>query len=1109
MDLLRELIEVFNQSCIPIVEESLPTYETTCSPFFKLITLFEALVCGPSGPTEKGNWGKLIDRRLEAFRSANIQPMFTRANLTRVAPPQDRAQLPDRHQREQAASIFANLDNPGKAFRIVTATQPVALLTPPVVSALQDLYPDECSFSSAERSSRSDTSSKDYLQSADPFIVKQLLDPKNIQDSLRRVKRGGAAGGLTDSPDMLVSLFLSQSDDHTQNISDVNIALFSSIVSQVLENKLTKEANVFFTSNRLIALHKSPVDDLKLRPIAIGSALRRLVCGHISRVHRPYFAKFLAPYQWGIGVPNGMEFIYHTTKRLVDRYVSRSEEEMRTNPPTRALLQLDLRNMFNSVSRKKARQMIRLHFPQLLGLFDLMYLLPAQVWFQLPNGEWNNFLQIEGFPQGCPLSPFFAALVLHCILLPLDTELRSRASNRLYNGDPGDDGFGSLTDLFAFLDDTSSVVPFGDLLFLLRRFVEMGHPLGCHLAQGKCTILSSTCGVSPRYFLSSDHRYNLDQVLTTYCGGQSGELLYGTRLLGFPLGNQSYVSDFLNKTTTELQTATTTLNNCITCPQLKFILFKSCVQPKIAHLELPDILFTPQPNILAPTDFTTGSFNTTRNFVTTLLYGSDSTRELSPLSILQALQPVGKGGLGLRSTEDSRVGRFLVSTIRSIRHATGDISLPTPTDEDHPPLIITLPSSIQQLFLPGQLSNPKLLTVLNGIKADLHHLPQFQTIPLADLPDHITLQAPLSNLAKQIYRHRITKRLKDHSHLLPISCQVALTSLQNHLATVPLAHMTRRLPSNRLHPADFRTLLGISLCDSVFSELSDSRCFCDHANVDPYGHHFFSCSQIHKTHAHNIVRDALYTIFKEITPYTPTIGDAIVCKEKRGLHRTATRLRPGDVTLHYGDTKTNVYSALIVDVTTLGFTPLSTYLDVSPSIADSVIKHHVVKENDKFKGGRGYTGGSTFVSGADVIESLNHQNFQFVPFTWDAGGTLGPCAHDLLFGSSPSYSKELKSSRLDNSKLHQHGHEALRRTLGKERLTGVLRQADQGWMELNGRKWFKPHYQTTLPSSYAKHTLALAIARARLHLISRVRRKLRLEVLHAEDTENYLNFEDS
>ncbi|MGH7955178.1 MAG: reverse transcriptase domain-containing protein, partial [Gloeomargaritales cyanobacterium] len=340
------------------------------------------------------------------------------------------------------------------------------------------------------------------------------------------------------------ALFLSRPDDTSNDTSSVNISLFSELLSEMLQNQLPDEAREFFNSSRLIALHKDPTNNLKLRPIAIGSGIRRLLCGHISRVFRPYFSKFLAPYQWGMGIPNGMDFVYLTTSALVDKYISRSETTMQNDSPTRALVQLDLKNMFNSVSRVKARQLIGQHFRHLLPLFDLMYKLPPKVWYQLPEGTWDHFLQIEGFPQGCPLSPFFSALVLHCILEELDRELRQRASERLTSKDLGDDGLGGVTDIFAFLDDTSSVVPYDDLLYMFQRFVELGTSLGCHLAPGKCTILTSTCSISPAAYLSERHRTELHTVLTTYCGGPSGELVKGTRLLGYPLGNTEFGSAF-------------------------------------------------------------------------------------------------------------------------------------------------------------------------------------------------------------------------------------------------------------------------------------------------------------------------------------------------------------------------------------------------------------------------------------------------------------------------------------------------------------------------------------------------------------------------------------
>ncbi|MGH7954520.1 MAG: hypothetical protein ACREOZ_01015, partial [Gloeomargaritales cyanobacterium] len=113
------------------------------------------------------------------------------------------------------------------------------------------------------------------------------------------------------------------------------------------------------------------------------------------------------------------------------------------------------------------------------------------------------------------------------------------------------------------------------------------------------------------------------------------------------------------KSINELKLSTTALNNKVTDPQVRFQRFKPCVQPKIAHLELPDMLWSPA-SIADSTDFSKNSASNTQDFLKILLYGQHSNRRLSQLSYLQAIQPVSKGGLGLRSTDDSRVGRFLV-----------------------------------------------------------------------------------------------------------------------------------------------------------------------------------------------------------------------------------------------------------------------------------------------------------------------------------------------------------------------------------------------------------------------------------------------------------------
>ena len=55
----------------------------------------------------------------------------------------------------------------------------------------------------------------------------------------------------------------------------------------------------------------------------------------------------------------------------------------------------------------------------------------------------------EGVTQGCPLFATIAALVLTQALIPLYQKLKSQAKEQLDQGDPEDDGFGSLAHIYS------------------------------------------------------------------------------------------------------------------------------------------------------------------------------------------------------------------------------------------------------------------------------------------------------------------------------------------------------------------------------------------------------------------------------------------------------------------------------------------------------------------------------------------------------------------------------------------------------------------------------------------------------------------------------------
>ena len=89
----------------------------------------------------------------------------------------------------------------------------------------------------------------------------------------------------------------------------------------------------------------------------------------------------------------------------VDKYINQAEKE--TGLPTCSLISLDIKNMFNAVSRQKLCQIIAVEFPELANFADLLYESPGQTVLKRKDGTWEWIPVNEGFSQGCPASPVF------------------------------------------------------------------------------------------------------------------------------------------------------------------------------------------------------------------------------------------------------------------------------------------------------------------------------------------------------------------------------------------------------------------------------------------------------------------------------------------------------------------------------------------------------------------------------------------------------------------------------------------------------------------------------------------------------------------------------
>ena len=222
----------------------------------------------------------------------------------------------------------------------------------------------------------------------------------------------------------------------------------------------------------------------------------------------------------------------------------------------------------------------------MLPLTTLFYKHAGTVHHLWADGTWCTLLMEEGVSQGCPLSPIFASLVIANLLQPLDIELRKRATTRLLNGDPGDNGFGGISHLLGYVVDVSACIPLADLQFLCDQFATIGASLGCFVNPMKTRILTSTSDHSPipdLFHLNPTLATSITDTISQYSTKPNdidvlgpplpAELTTGFRLLGSPVGSPAFAREYFNTQLAEIQICIAVMSTTTTNPHTKLQLF--------------------------------------------------------------------------------------------------------------------------------------------------------------------------------------------------------------------------------------------------------------------------------------------------------------------------------------------------------------------------------------------------------------------------------------------------------------------------------------------------------------------------------------------------------
>jgi hypothetical protein len=315
---------------------------------------------------------------------------------------------------QRAAQLAADLDNFKTANARVTKHAPVALINDSNIHVLQNLHPPSLlrGCIKATKSTRSGGTRRKIK-----FTAKQVLK------TLSHLHRGKAAGIHCDSLDIYIKSARRISLSDKVGIRHPNS--LAQFFSTIANGDIPHQFKHFIRQTYLVALEKDPEDKTKLRPLGVPSAIRRISAILVLSEYSSSFAEYLLPFNFAVGVGGGCDVIVKTLQLAVDKYIAQKEKD--GDLPSRALVSLDIKNMFNAVSRERLREIISAKFPTLEAFADVIYEDSGQTFVRLENGEWEIISVTEGFTQGCPVSPVFAAIVLNDILSTIQKELNLRA----------------------------------------------------------------------------------------------------------------------------------------------------------------------------------------------------------------------------------------------------------------------------------------------------------------------------------------------------------------------------------------------------------------------------------------------------------------------------------------------------------------------------------------------------------------------------------------------------------------------------------------------------------------------------------------------------------
>eukprot|EP00956_Cyclotella_meneghiniana_P041000 scaffold211404_cov36-Cyclotella_meneghiniana.AAC.3 len=555
----------------------------------------------------------------------------------------------------------------------------------------------------------------------------------------------------------------------------------------------------------------------------------------------------------------------------VDKFITEPEEKKHL--PTRALVSLDIVNMFNAVSREELREIIARDFPTLEGFADMLYEENGETYVRMGDGSWAVIDVEEGFSQGCPLSPVFAALVLNSILTKLQPQLEARAKARAAAGDKGDDGHGGVGLVMAYVDDVNALLHHDDVHWFLKEFVKLATPRGGVLNTFKTRILTSTSGVSltdrmaqSQQQITRDIGQDLETAIATYSTTKDSdgnvvkvEVTDGLRVLGAPIGSTSFCRNFLLSALSKAKADSSKILDGLDDVQSMVRVYSMCTVHKLTHLFGSDVINTAPDNL--PTNYFLWNSNLTSEFsnmTNSFIQAAIGSEPLPQHAEIITSMSIKSGGLGLQHPRTCAVTHFMLTMKRCLQYCQDGVWLGFNKPR------VPLPPSITSLFDHWDTSNTRVMRNFR------HYVNDFAEVCAGSADATIEFIFDTSiNKCRETMKEHASQMTRTYTLEKSAPDYVAPRLKQMLLEDTSLALMTapRLAPKNRMNNVTFCTIMKRKLRLVVIKNHKHYRCRCGKA-VDAWGDHCLGCVANHKTVLSNGCRDG-YSRFSRGSYHSP------------------------------------------------------------------------------------------------------------------------------------------------------------------------------------------------------------------------------------------------